>query len=143
MSIETKIVVDNIPGLQRSLRNDLAFIVREMAFAIEAQAKANAPVDTGFLRESIYAVTARGRGGRYRRAAARAERRADRTLLPEVPNAEAELQASVQVAAPYGGFVEYGTSRMSAQPYLKPAADLVQSAFVRHIEAVFEKAARK
>lgn len=142
MSIETRVVIDKIPGLQRTLRQELAGVVREMAFAIEAQAKQNAPVDTGFLRESIYTVTARGRGGRYRQAAKRAGKRAQRDILPEVPNVTSELEAVVTAGAAYGGYVEEGTSRMAAQPYLKPAAEAVQADFIRKIEAVFEKAAR-
>lgn len=63
------------------------------AYIIEGYAKIGVPVDTGFLRGSIQ--SARG----------------------------PENSAIVAVAAEYGAYVEYGTSRMGAQPYMRPAVD--------------------
>ncbi len=62
-------------------------------YIIEGYAKTEVPVDTGFLRSSIQ--TARG---------------PDDTV---VVSAEAE----------YAAYVEYGTSRMAARPYMRPAAE--------------------
>jgi HK97 gp10 family phage protein len=63
------------------------------AYILEGYAKAQAPVDTGFLRSSI-----------------QSERLDDDT-------------ARVFVGAEYGAYLEYGTSRMAARPYMRPAAD--------------------
>ena len=63
------------------------------AYIVEGYAKTGVPVDTGFLRSSIQ--TARG----------------------------PENSAIVAVAAEYAPYVEYGTARMGAQPYMRPAVD--------------------
>ena len=69
-------------------------IAEDASAAIQAQAQANAPVRTGFLRGSIIRVV---QGGQF----------------------------AVQALANYAGFVEYGTRRMAARPYLTPAAESV------------------
>lgn len=69
-------------------------VVKTVAFFIEGQAKQNAPVLTGFLRNSIKAE--KFTEGIYR----------------------------VNVWAKYGAFVELGTRKMSARPYLVPATEL-------------------
>lgn len=76
-----------------------AQVIRKTARAIEADAKAMAPVDTGYLRSSI-STTFTG------------------------------VSAEVGPTAHYGIYVELGTSRMAAQPYLFPAADRHEEAFV-------------
>lgn len=65
---------------------------------IEAGAKNRAPVDTGALRNSI---------------------------TSEVQRRGNTIRGEVGPTVNYGGFVERGTSRMSAQPYLRPATDAV------------------
>lgn len=65
-------------------------LLNKLAHDIEAWAKLNAPVDTGFLRGSI---RARRRGKFY---------------------------WIVGVGAEYGAYVELGTVNMAAQPFLVP-----------------------
>ena len=65
---------------------------------IQAGAQNRAPVDTGALRNSIT--------HEYRRSGN-------------------TLRGEVGPTVNYGGFVERGTSRMRAQPYLRPATDAV------------------
>lgn len=55
------------------------------------------PVDTGFLQNSIH------------------------------PEQDSSTTVSVVADAPYAGFVEFGTSKMRAQPYLEPAAAEAES----------------
>lgn len=69
--------------------------IRKGAFDIEAAAKAIAPVDTGALRASI-GVTTSG-----------------------------PLTAAIGPTVDYAAYVEFGTRRMRAQPYMQPAADKV------------------
>ena len=70
--------------------------VRKALFDIERLAKMRVPVRTGNLRNSIGTdIDAGGLGG------------------------------VVGPTAAYGGFVEFGTSKMGAQPYMNPAADAV------------------
>lgn len=83
--------------------------VRKSAADVEAGAKARAPVDTGNLRNSITtSVEGDGRSG--------------------------AVTATVGPTANYGGYVEYGTSRMGPQPYLGPAFDQVVPSFVQAME---------
>lgn len=75
---------------------------RKAGMDIQAGAKARVPVDTGFLRNSI--STADGwRGNTYR--------------------------VEVGPTANYAAYVENGTSRQRAQPYLRPATDAVIPGF--------------
>lgn len=94
-------------------------LVRKTAFEVEAKAKRSAPVDTGFLRNSIYVRTedssdARGQGGE---------------LFPELPAAEHNA-AYIAVGATYGQYVEWGTSRMPAHPFLVPAVEAIRQPFL-------------
>ncbi|MEN3123272.1 HK97-gp10 family putative phage morphogenesis protein [Janibacter sp. LM] len=73
-----------------------ATATRKTGAAITRDAKIGAPVDTGNLRASLgMLVTGDGRTGR--------------------------MAVSIGPTAAYGKYVEQGTSRMAAQPYLAPA----------------------
>ena len=75
-----------------------ARILRKTAYDIERDAKSNAPVDTGFLKNSI-STTITG-DGRFM-----------------------GMVAEIGPTAEYGIYQELGTSVMPAQPYLAPAFD--------------------
>jgi len=66
------------------------------ATKVESAAKRNAPVDTGRLRSSI---------------------------THELGQAGRDLVARIGTNVDYAPHVEFGTYRMSAQPYLRPALD--------------------
>lgn len=81
-----------------------ATLLRVAGHSIERDAKASAPVDTGALRGSISTTTAGdGRSG--------------------------SMSVEVGPTVEYGAYVELGTSRMGAQPYLAPAFDNNVEAF--------------
>lgn len=84
-----------IPQTVNRVHKELSELVRTSALRVEAGAKLRAPVDTGFLRRSI------------------------QTQM------EGDLSAVVFVAAEYGIYVELGTTRMRARPYLLPALEEV------------------
>lgn len=90
-------------------RKRLSAAVRKAAFDIEAQAKVSAPVDTGALKASIQATTT------------------------------GELDAEVAVGVEYGVYVELGTVKAGAQPYLGPAVDLVGPVFLAMVAAIIAK----
>lgn len=73
--------------------------VQKAAFDVEARAKELVPVDTGALKNSIQSEMT------------------------------GDLSAVVAVGMEYAPYVEYGTSRGAAQPYLTPAADMVRPGF--------------
>lgn len=75
-----------------------AAALRKTAYGIERSAKANAPVDTGALRNSISTSFAGdGRSG--------------------------AMAAEIGPTVDYGIYVEFGTSRMAGQPFMGPAYD--------------------
>ena len=67
--------------------------------AVVQEAKAIAPVRTGYMRDHIVGAVEDG----------------DKTVM-----------GTVTSEAPYSGFVEFGTVRMDAQPFLRPALDTVR-----------------
>ena len=81
-----------------------AAVIRKTAADIERDAKINAPVDTGFLMNSI-------------------------TTTIEGDGRSGSMRAEIGPTAYYGVFVELGTSRNGAQPFLFPAVDKHESRF--------------
>ena len=81
---------------------------------IEAEAKINAPVDTGFLRNSI--------------------------MVAEMMVDTKGGYIVVAVFAEYGAFVEFGTVKMDAQPYLRPAVYDNEAKIARAMGAVYKMA---
>lgn len=73
----------------------LAFTVDDLAegaLVIATQAENNCPVDTGFLRSTVFVR-------------------------------EAGNDVEIGFEAAYASYVEFGTYKMAAQPYLRPAFD--------------------
>ena len=77
----------------REVNKRLPWAVREACVIVQGSAKGYSPVDTGALRDSI-------------------------TIEPIN-----EHSGKVGPAMEYDIFVEMGTRRMAAQPYMRPAAD--------------------
>lgn len=96
----------DLPVITATMLPKVDAVVTKAALDVEAQAKAKAPVDTGTLRNSIQA----------RRTGPAAW--------------------VVSVGADYGVYVEWGTSRAAAQPFLRPAITAVQPVFVAAMRRV-------
>lgn len=107
--VACKVVFNNLPKLEGRMREKASQIVRKTAHDIEAHAKAVVPVDTGNLKNSIQ--TDMEPGG---------------------------LSAEVGTAVSYAPFVEWGTHKMAARPYLTPAAEKVKPAFVEAMKRLLE-----
>ncbi|MBP1935101.1 HK97-gp10 family putative phage morphogenesis protein [Ammoniphilus resinae] len=71
-------------------------VIKKVALFVEGQSKANAPVKTGELRRRITHAT---------------------------ETDEKESRARIGTNLEYAAAVEYGTSKMKAQPYLRPAIE--------------------
>nr|DAT75803.1 MAG TPA: putative tail component [Caudoviricetes sp.] len=84
---------DNRREVADAIDQALAAALEEVGLAAEGFAKRLCPVDTGRLRNSITHVTRPGEKAVY-------------------------IGTNVE----YGPYVEYGTSRQEAQPFLRPAA---------------------
>lgn len=92
-------IVDNRDALRElfdSPQGPLAKDLQRRAISVERTAKRLCPVDTGRLRSSITNELASDRGGLY---------------------------ADVGTNVEYGVYVELGTSRAAAQPFLRPAIE--------------------
>jgi HK97 gp10 family phage protein len=121
---------NHLPEIKAAIHKAAVQLVKKAAFDVQAAAMSKAPVATGYMKSSVYTVTSDastygagvvgGGPGSY--------------LLPQVPKPPTDEIAYVAVGANYGIYVEYGTSRMAAQPYLTPAADAVRPGFLAAFE---------
>lgn len=108
---EVRLLSKNLDYKRQDVATKARAVVKLMAFQLQRQAKVNAPVDTGALMNSI-SVTFKGNG-----------------------------YVSSAVVAPtvdYASYVEEGTSRMAPQPYMGPAADVIEPVFVAAMEKLIE-----
>lgn len=93
----------------------------EIGLAVEGQAKLLCPVAKkygGRLRGSI--TTASGTGKRTNPSGTNSNSE-DKIAAPNDPN-----ETFVGTPVFYGPYVEYGTFKMNAQPFLRPALDMVR-----------------
>lgn len=124
MAKQTTVTVDTrkLDNILKHLDGNVAKAVETAAFAVEAQAKQRAPVDTGALRASIY-VSMRGRS--------RGPERYSDVVYNELPVPESATVAHVGPSVEYGAGVELGTSRRAGTPYLQPAVRGVERDFAK------------
>lgn len=118
-------VTVNTTRLNRIIHNvdgDVADVIATIAFAVERLAKENAPVDTGALRASIYTKT---------KAGGRQPTQSEGAVYVDIPEPENELEAIVGPTVEYGVFVELGSNRSPAQPYLLPAVEQIANSLDR------------
>lgn len=99
MGVVIRLDTTRLDEIQGEKEKRAGEIVRSTAFEIQAIAQINAPVDTGALRSSIETVIT------------------------------GAMSAIIQDGVEYGIFVELGTSRMAAQPFLTPAVEQVRPKF--------------
>lgn len=106
-------VLRNAPKV---VRQRAQLVVRKTAKDIERDAKLKAPYRTGNLKNSISTSDLRtvGQSG--------------------------NMEAVVGPTANYGLFLEMGTSRMAAQPFMGPAADRNEGPFAKALEILAEEA---
>lgn len=105
-SIDLKIISDKLPALLAQMPELVMQIVEKTALDIVAQAQEAAPVRTGALRASI-GMEMTG-----------------------------PAEATVSVGVDYGLFVELGTVKMGAQPYLTPAVEANSQPFQDAFSAI-------
>ena len=122
---------NHFPQVAEALHKALSQVVRKTALDLQASAASKAPVDTGFLRSSIYTVTSTD--STYGQAGSPP---GDSSLLPEVAKPEDDLTAYVAVGANYGVYVELGTRFMPAQPYFYPAVEEAKVEFQTALDAI-------
>lgn len=102
----TVVVKSNrLPSISAQIRPAVAAEVKRATFDVEAKAKERVPVRTGTLRRSIHSVFSNG-----------------------------GLTGIVGPSVLYGKFVEFGTRRAGARPYLRPAAEAVLPRFAEAVK---------
>lgn len=104
-----------IPGLRKDLRARAERVLTENALAVASIAAQLCPVDTGNLRASIAVETYAGHRAGY------------------------GVAKAVVAGAPYAAFVEFGTSRSAAQPFLTPAFEAVRPRLEKQLARIFAK----
>jgi HK97 gp10 family phage protein len=110
VTVTISVTFDKFPQIAAAMPEKTSQVVRKAAFDIEGQAKNRAPVDTGALKNSI--------------------------------STEFEDNGLTGIIAPhveYATFVEFGTKRMSAQPYMTPAAEAVAPAFISAMKQMLQE----
>lgn len=112
-AITIKLVVESnkLTGLPAAVRRRLSLAVRKVAADVQARAQQVVPVDTGATKNSIRA------------------------------KAVDELTSEVVVGTHYAAYLEFGTHKMPARPYLRPAVEAVRPAFEAAIGQAIEEAA--
>ena len=112
--------LDRIAG---KLNRSRKAIGKRIAFEIEKQAMQNAPIQTSALENSHYVVTQDFDG--YEVAKAKVKELNPKAETAPHPTPEGNIIANVGPCVEYADYVELGTSRMAAQPYLTPAVEKV------------------
>lgn len=104
-SIQIRMVKNALPEITAEMRPTVVKMVKAHALVIKARAMAKTPVLTGTLRRSI--TVRRTAGG---------------------------LTALIGPSVLYGKFVEFGTRRMGARPYMRPAAEIQFPLFINAVK---------
>lgn len=121
VTFETKAVVDAFRALRPALNNELEKAVRATGRAVAREAKRNhAYTDrTGDLTRSIKALPVTG------------------TFTADT------LSGGATATTPYAGYVEEGTERMRARPYLSTAYTMELPETVERFQTAVEAAVRR
>ena len=117
MAENSIVFTDNLQEVLKAVDSALAAGLVEIGATAQGYAKDNAPVRTGTLRDSIGV---------------------------EVKPDEKSVYIGTMVAKfpkdPYGKYVELGTSKMEAQPFLRPAATEHSSEYKKLMEDAMKNA---
>ena len=104
--------VANMKKLSPELKRKISQQVAKSALNIQKGAKERCPVDTGALRNSI------------------------------TVDFYGEMSAEIAPHMPYAPYVEFGTKKMSAQPYLFPAYEEERPKFEQGLKKAIEEATK-
>jgi HK97 gp10 family phage protein len=104
-------VVSFVPQAIKANKQGTEKAMLKTVIKVATQAKALAPVDKGQLKGSIMWKTSKESGGH--------------TDGPQLNKRPSGLSAVVGSGLLYSIYQEYGTRKMAAKPYLRPAVDIV------------------
>lgn len=98
--VTVRVLSNRLPQMPAQIHQAVVAEVQRASYDVEARAKQLAPVKTGTLRRSIHSGFENG-----------------------------GLTGLIGPSVLYGKFVEFGTRRMGARPYMRPAAEAVLPKF--------------
>lgn len=108
------VTFNRFPEIAAAMPEKTRAVVAKVARDIEGYAKSVVPVDTGNLKNNI-----------------------------DVEFADKGLTAIVAPHTEYAAFVEFGTRRMSARPYMTPAAERNRPAFLAAMKQMLKELERE
>lgn len=117
MSVTIQLDIKELERVMANTHKGAVQVLEGLGFKVEADAKMMAPYRTGALMNSIYTKT---RNGSSPVTMGDGE---------DIPNPEGDVVAVVGPTVSYARFLETGTSRMAARPYLLPALESVVARF--------------
>lgn len=100
----------------------------EIGLFVEGQAKLLAPVDTGRLRGSIQTVSGTG------------QRTKPKDSNDTIAQPSEVRETFVGTGVDYAPYMEYGTIKTSAQPFLRPALDIARGRTLTIVQVEAKKA---
>ena len=107
--------------ITRGLGKNKRTVGRMLGLRVEARAKQKAPFDTTALRQSIYTVTQDSDD--YRSASRVVDKLREGAETEPHPTPTGNVLANVGPCVEYAAYVELGTSKMAARPFLVPALE--------------------
>lgn len=112
MALPLSVTVDTkgLDKLVKGLEPELVKVVQIAAFNVERRSKDLVPVDTGATKNSIAARFSRG-----------------------------GLEAEIGPTTEYAPFIEFGTTRMAARPFMTPALEAERKPFITAVGQVMGK----
>ena len=126
---------NNSEEVKSAMADALARALEKIGLVAEGYAKRLCPVDTGRLRNSITHATATYRGvGIYQDGAGNVFNDATANGTPQ------QNEVYIGTNVEYAPYVELGTSRTRAQPYLKPAVVNHSDEYKKIVEAEMQDA---
>ena len=110
--------------------------IRATAFDVGANARANAAVDTGAMKASIFTKT--HFGSNFQDAGGEALGRNNEVEIDDPTPTDCPLMtAYIAPGVNYAYFQEFGTDRMAAHPFLTPAIEKADADFEKYMKQIF------
>lgn len=126
---------NHFPQIANAFDEVLSQVVRKTAFDLQgnmqAQIRANNQIDTGFMVNSVYVRTSEESTYSMSEPLKKGQHKLDEVEAPEDKHT-----AFVGVAASYGWYQNYGTSRIPARPFVEPSVEITRPSFEAAIAAV-------
>lgn len=124
-------------NLGDAVEKGIDIVIRKATIDAKAEAKLNAPFQTGATRNAIYSVT--DQESDFQQAAIKAQEANPSVQVAEEERLDANHQGKVVAPLHYNIYLELGTARIPAKPFLGPAVLHQEDNVKRGIAHVIEK----